>query len=61
MARSESKIIMGFLPIEEHHHPAILSLIAPATSATRLLDPFAGEGVFLEAAAKAWNVTPVCQ
>lgn len=58
MARAESKAIMGYLPIEVHHHPAILSLIAPATSATRLLDPFAGEGVFLEAAAHAWNVTP---
>lgn len=58
MARAESKAIMGYLPIEERHHAAILSLINPATPATRLLDPFAGEGEFLEVAAKAWNVTP---
>ncbi len=57
MARAESKMIMGYLPIEERHYPALLSLVAPATPAVRLLDPFAGEGAFLEAAAKAWNVT----
>lgn len=51
-------MIMGYLPIEERHHAAILSLIHPATPATRLLDPYAGEGEFLESAAKAWNVTP---
>jgi len=49
---------MGYLPIEPKHHAAILSLVAPATSAVRLLDPFAGEGAFLEGAAQAWNVTP---
>jgi len=58
MARAESKQIMGFLPIEERHYPALLSLVAPATPAVRLLDPFAGEGAFLEVAAQAWNVTP---
>ncbi|MEL6320768.1 MAG: DUF6094 domain-containing protein, partial [Cyanobacteria bacterium J06626_14] len=58
MARSESKEIMGYLAIEPKHHEAITSLIAPATPATRLLDPFAGDGYFLEVAAKAWNVTP---
>lgn len=58
MARAESKQIMGFLPISETHHPAILSLIAPATPAAKILDPFAGEGAFLEAAANAWHVTP---
>lgn len=58
MARAESKMIMGYLPIEPKHHAAILSLVAPATPAVRLLDPFAGEGAFLEAAAKAWNLTP---
>ncbi len=58
MARAESKQIMGFLPIEERHYPALLSLVAPATPAVRLLDPFAGEGAFVETAAKAWNVTP---
>ena len=42
MARAESKMVMGYLPIEPHHHPAILSLVAPATSAVKLLDPFAG-------------------
>ena len=51
-------MVMGYLPIEERHHAAILSLVAPATPAVKLLDPFAGEGEFLEAAAKAWNVTP---
>ncbi|MDL1903118.1 hypothetical protein FBR02_20410, partial [Anaerolineae bacterium CFX9] len=57
MARLQSKEIMGYLPIEPKHHAAILSLVAPATPTVRLLDPFAGEGAFLEAAAKAWNVT----
>src|SRR5258707_8994734 len=58
MARAESKMIMGYLPIEERHYAAVLSLLTPATPATRMLDPFAGEGLFLEAAAKAWQVTP---
>ncbi|MBZ0275804.1 MAG: DUF6094 domain-containing protein, partial [Anaerolineae bacterium] len=49
---------MGYLPIEERHYPALLSLVTPATPAHRLLDPFAGEGAFLEAAAQAWNMTP---
>lgn len=56
MARAESKMIMGYLPIEERHYPALLSLVAPATPAVRMLDPFAGEGAFLDAAAQAWNV-----
>jgi 16S rRNA G966 N2-methylase RsmD len=58
MARAESKIIMGYLPIEERHFLALFSLVALATPAVRMLDPFAGEGIFLEAAAKQWNVTP---
>jgi 16S rRNA G966 N2-methylase RsmD len=58
MARLESKAVMGYLPIEERHYPALFSLVAPATSAHRLLDPFAGEGAFLEAAAQHWQVTP---
>ncbi|MBE2267769.1 MAG: hypothetical protein IAE80_06020 [Anaerolinea sp.] len=58
MARAESKMVMGYLPIEPKHHAAILSLVQPATPAVRLLDPFAGEGVFLEVAAQAWNVMP---
>jgi len=58
MARAESKMVMGYLPIEERHYPALLSLVQPATLAHRLLDPFAGEGAFLEAAAQAWNLTP---
>ncbi|MCK6580532.1 MAG: DUF6094 domain-containing protein [Anaerolineae bacterium] len=58
MARAESKMVMGYLPIDLKHYAAILSLIAPAQPAVRLLDPFAGEGAFLEAAAQAWNVTP---
>lgn len=58
MARAESKQIMGYLPIETRHYPALVSLIAPASPATRMLDPFAGEGEFLDAASKAWNVTP---
>lgn len=58
MARAESKAIMGYLPIEVQHHAAIISLVAPATPAVRLLDPFAGEGEFLEAAANAWQVMP---
>jgi tRNA G10 N-methylase Trm11 len=58
MSRLENKQIMGYFPIEERHYPALLSLVAPATPAVRLLDPFAGEGAFLEAAARAWNVTP---
>ena len=58
MARAESKMVMGYLPIDLKHYPALLSLVAPATPTARLLDPFAGEGAFLEAAANAWNLTP---
>ena len=58
MARNESKAIMGYLPIEAKHHTAITSLVAPATPTHKLLDPYAGEGEFLEVAAQAWNVTP---
>lgn len=58
MARNFSKQKMGYLPISEHHHEAILSLIAPATPAHRMLDPYAGEGEFLDVAAQAWNVMP---
>lgn len=47
MARTESKMIMGYLPIEAKHHAAIVSLVAPATPAHRILDPFAGEGATL--------------
>jgi hypothetical protein len=58
VARPESKINMGYLPIEAQHHAALVSLVAPGTPAHRLLDPFAGEGAFLDYAARAWNVTP---
>ena len=58
MARLESKVIMGYLPIEERHHQAIFSLITPATPDHKLLDPMAGAGEFLHVASKAWNVTP---
>lgn len=58
MSRLENKNVMGFFKIEEHHHDAILSLVAPAAPAYKLLDPFAGEGEFLEVAAKQWNITP---
>jgi hypothetical protein len=58
MARAESKMIMGYLPIEERHHPALLSLVSPAHIGVRLLDLFAGEGAFLNAAANAWRLTP---
>ncbi|MBZ0275802.1 MAG: hypothetical protein K8I60_06640 [Anaerolineae bacterium] len=67
MTRTESKAIMGYLPIEERHYPALLSLVTPATPAHHLLDPFAGEGAFLEVAmlrptrtggdVKMWTVT----
>ena len=58
MSRPDNKIKMGYFAIENQHHDAIISLIAPATPATKLLDPFAGEGAFLEAAAQGWQVTP---
>lgn len=58
MARLESRTIMGFLEIEKKHHTAILSLVTPVTPTYKLLDPFAGEGTFLEAAASAWQMTP---
>jgi hypothetical protein len=58
MARPGSKMKAGYLPIEERHYPALLSLVAPATPSHRLLDPFAGEGAFLTAAAFAWRMTP---
>ena len=58
MARAESKVKMGYLPIEAKHHAAILSLVAPATPASRMIDPFAGDGAFLEVAAQHWQLTP---
>ena len=58
MARLESQAIMGFLALEEKHHQAVLSLMTPASPAYKILDPFAGEGEFLDSAAQAWNITP---
>ncbi|MGJ3240768.1 MAG: hypothetical protein ACFE0Q_18810 [Anaerolineae bacterium] len=58
MARTISKEHLGFYPLENKHHTAILSLVAPATPAYKLLDAFAGESELLEAAAKYWNITP---
>ncbi|MEM9955268.1 MAG: DUF6094 domain-containing protein [Chloroflexota bacterium] len=49
---------MGYLKIEAHHHDAILSLVQPAHAGYKMLDPFAGEGDFLEIASKHWQVTP---
>lgn len=46
MARAESKMVMGYLPIEERHYPALFHCY-------RLLDLFAKDGAFHEAAAKA--------
>lgn len=54
----ENREVMGFFAIDPKHHAAIISLVAPATPAHKLLDPYAGEGEFLEVAARAWNVTP---
>lgn len=51
MSRMENEQVMGFFETPKKHHEAILSLVAPATPATRIIDPFTGEGVFLEAAA----------
>jgi hypothetical protein len=58
VARSESKVKMGYLPLETHHHEAIVSLVQPAHPGYKMIDPFAGDGVFLEVAAKHWNLTP---
>jgi hypothetical protein len=58
VSRQENRVKMGFFPLPIKHHEAVLSLVAPATPATRIIDPFAGEGVFLEAAAQVWNATP---
>jgi hypothetical protein len=58
VARLSSKAIMGYLPIDSKHHEAIISLITPATLAHRLLDPFAGEGEFIDVASQVWQVTP---
>ncbi len=58
MSRMENREVMGFFAIDPKHHAAITSLVAPATPAHRLLDPYAGEGEFLEVAARTWNVTP---
>jgi hypothetical protein len=54
----ENKAVMGYFAIEPKHHTAILSLVTPATPTHKLLDPYAGEGEFLEVASKSWNVTP---
>ena len=58
MSRSISKTVMGYYKIDPAHHDAIVSLVAPATPQHKMLDPFAGEGEFLDVASKAWNVTP---
>ena len=58
MSRMENREVMGFFAIDPKHHAAITSLVAPATPAHKLLDPYAGKGEFLEVAAQAWNVTP---
>jgi superfamily II DNA or RNA helicase len=58
MSRMENKAVMGYFAIEPQHHPAIVSLVHPATPAHRMLDPYAGEGEFLAVASQAWNVTP---
>lgn len=58
MSRMENREVMGFFAIDPKHHPAIISLVTPATSAHKLLDPFAGEGEFLEVAANHWHITP---
>ena len=58
MARSESKMVMGYLPIESRHHEAILSLVQPAHPGYKIIDPFAGDGEFLEVAATHWQLTP---
>jgi len=58
MSRPENKMVMGYFPIEERHHAAILSLVAPTSDEVKLLDPCAGEGEFLAAAAQAWGCTP---
>lgn len=58
MSRHTSKLKMGYYPTPVEHHEAILSLVAPGTPATRIIDPFAGEGIFLEAAVRQWKVTP---
>ena len=58
MSRLENKVVMGYFPFEERHYSALFSLVAPATPEVKLLDPFAGDGLFLDMAAKAWNVTP---
>lgn len=58
MSRPENRMVMGYFAFDEKHHPALLSLVQPATTAHKLLDPFAGEGHVLEAMAKAWRVTP---
>jgi hypothetical protein len=51
-------MVMGYLPIEDKHHAAIVSLVALGSPAHKLLDPYAGEGEFLAYAAQVWHVTP---
>ncbi|MEO8391610.1 MAG: DUF6094 domain-containing protein [Chloroflexota bacterium] len=48
---------MGYLPILETHHAAIVSLVAAGTPAHKFLDPTAGCGEFAEVAGRAWNLT----
>jgi hypothetical protein len=53
MARAISRANLGFYAIDTHHHAAITSLVAPATPAHRLLDPFAGERLQLRVTVEA--------
>jgi hypothetical protein len=61
MARPGSKMKAGYLPIEERHYPALLSLVAPATPSHRLLDPFAGEGTFLTTCLRWQKTNPTTE
>jgi hypothetical protein len=42
MARPESKMIMGYLPVDAHHHAALVALVAPGSPTHKLLDPSLG-------------------
>lgn len=61
MARAESKMVMGYLPIEPHHHPAILSLVMPATPAVKLLDPFVEKGSISGRGSSGMEGHTICQ
>lgn len=59
MALPQSRMKLGFYPLDVQHYEPVLALLKPTKSGEpRILDPFAGEGDFIKAASEIWNMQP---